>query len=348
VIRLGIVGCNYGRTVQLPAFRTDPRCEVVALAGTDAARTAELARQADIPQAYGDWAQMIEQAGIDAVAVATPPRVQPAIAVRAIERGKAVFIDKPMAADLDGATVMLQRAGNCPTAIDFGFPEVPAWRKAKALIEAGEIGAMRHVQVAFNVENHSTRMRLKNWKSTTAEGGGALGNFVSHCFYYLEWLCGPIAGLSARLSGLPDDPKIETSVTLTLAFASGVSGSLAMSSASYLGSGHRLEIYGEDGTLVLLNPTADYMRGFRLSHARRPATALAPVAVEDDPLDRNFSDGRIAVVARIAARFLDAIEARRPARPGFAEGHRVQVLLDAARRSHATGCWIDVPAGAQA
>ena len=42
MIRLGIVGSNYGRTVLLPAFRADPRCEVVALAGSDAARTAEL------------------------------------------------------------------------------------------------------------------------------------------------------------------------------------------------------------------------------------------------------------------------------------------------------------------
>ena len=42
MIRLGIVGCNYGRAVLLPAFRADPRCEVVALAGTDAARTAAL------------------------------------------------------------------------------------------------------------------------------------------------------------------------------------------------------------------------------------------------------------------------------------------------------------------
>ena len=43
MIRLGIVGTNYGRNVLLPAFRADPRCQVVALAGSDAGRTAELA-----------------------------------------------------------------------------------------------------------------------------------------------------------------------------------------------------------------------------------------------------------------------------------------------------------------
>ena len=59
MIRLGIVGCNYGRAVQLPAFRADSRCQVVALAGSDAARTAGLAREAQIPDAYGEWAEII-------------------------------------------------------------------------------------------------------------------------------------------------------------------------------------------------------------------------------------------------------------------------------------------------
>ena len=55
MVRIGIVGCNYGHLVQLPAFRLDPRCEVVALAGRDATRTAELANEANIPLAFGNW-----------------------------------------------------------------------------------------------------------------------------------------------------------------------------------------------------------------------------------------------------------------------------------------------------
>ena len=74
----------------------------------------------------------------------------------------------------------------------------------------------------------------------------------------------------------PTIPSFETNVVLSLAFQSGAAGSFAMSCASYLGSGHRLEFYGEDGTLVLANPTADYMRGFIVSHARRPTAARCP------------------------------------------------------------------------
>ncbi len=344
MIRVGIVGSNYGRTVQLPAFRNDPRCEIVALAGSDAARTATLAQEAAVPQAYGDWRALVSSNSVDAIAIATPPKLQPEIAIAALQLGKPVFVEKPMAADLAGAAAMLRASDKTPAMIDYNFTEVLAWRKAKAMLDAGAIGRLRHVAVNWNVENYATRARLKHWKTSAAEGGGALGNLASHSLHYFEWFCGPVTGLSARLAALPDDPAFETGVTLALTFKSGAAGSFAMSCASYLGSGHRLEFYGEDGTLVLANPTSDYMRGFTLSHARRPAAALAPVAIDDDPLDRQFpAEARIAPVSRLVGRFLDAIEQRHAAAPDFSEGYRAQVLLDAVRRSHATGHWIDTP-----
>src|SRR5262245_22910707 len=61
VIGIGIVGCNYGRTVLLPAFRADPRCEIEALAGTDAARTAELAQTAGVARGFGDWRALVHR-----------------------------------------------------------------------------------------------------------------------------------------------------------------------------------------------------------------------------------------------------------------------------------------------
>lgn len=342
MVRVGIVGCNYGRTVHLPAFRTDPRCEVTALAGTDAGRTAQLARESGVAHGFGAWEALVEHPEVDAVVIATPPQVQPRIALRALALGKPVFVEKPIAADLAGAADMVKSAAahGRPAMVDFQFAEISAWRRAKELLDSGAIGALRHVMVTWNVENAATRLRLESWKTSRAAGGGTVGNFVSHCFYYLEWFCGPFMGLSARLLALPDaGADNESTALLAFALASNAGGSLAVSSASYLGSGHRIEFYGEDGTLVLANRTSDTMRGFELSHARRPAAALTPVAVQD-ALDSRFPDGRIAPVARLAARFLDAIEQGTPARPGFAEGYRVQQLIDAARRSHDLGRWI--------
>jgi predicted dehydrogenase len=352
VIRLGIVGCNYGRIVQLPAFRADPRCEVIALAGTDAGRTAELARFVGVPKAYGDWRALVEDAAVDTLAIATVPALQAQIALSALELGKPVFAEKPMASTLDDAYTMLiqaQRRG-LPAVIDFNFHQILSWQRAKAMLDAGAIGALRHLAVHWHVENRSIQARMRNWKTLSDDGGGVLGNFISHCFHYLEWFCGPIVSLNARLSGLPNDHDLQTTVAMAIEFGTGSLGSISMSCASYLGGGHRLEFYGEQGTLVLVNPGPDYMRGFELLLAKRPAAALERIPA-DDPADAQYPDGRIAPVSRLAKRFLDAIETGVPARPDFAEGYRVQQLIDAAQRSHRYGKSIDVArvsAGAEA
>jgi predicted dehydrogenase len=346
MLGVGIVGCNYGRNVLLPAFRSDPRCNIVALAGTDAERTAELARVANVARGFGDWHALVEDGAVAAVAIAVPPDLQPIVARRALDLGKPVFVEKPLAADLAGGRAMLesaQRSGR-PTIIDFNFPELATWRSAKAMLDSGRLGRLRHVLASWNTENQAVRLRLQSWKTAADGGGGVLGNFVSHCFHYLEWFCGPISGIGGRLFRLPDG-EAQVGVALALAFASGIGGSLQMSCASFLGSGHRIEFYGEDGTLVLANPTTDYFRNFTLLQGGRGDDRLQVVAVADASGDPT-SDSRIAPVSRLVKRFLDACENGASAAPGFAEGYRVQRLIDAAQRAHASGRWIDIPMSA--
>jgi predicted dehydrogenase len=351
VIRLGIVGVNYGRTVLLPAFRADSRCDVVALAGSDAARTAAHAKAAQVAKAYGDWRALVDDKDIDAIAIATVPSLQTQVALAALKAGKPVFAEKPMASTLDEAAAMLRAAeqSGLPTGIDFNFHQIMAWQRAKAMLDDGAIGKLRHVTVYLHVENYSIQQRMRNWKTLRDDGGGVLGNFVSHCFHYLEWFAGPLAGLQARVGGLPGDDALDTTVAMALQYAAGPLASLSVSCASFRGDGHRIEFYGEDGTLVLHNRTADYMRGFELSYAKRPGV-LAVIPVED-PADAPHPDGRIAPTSRLAAQFLDAIAAapryKPNAAPDFTAGYRVQRLIDAAQRSHHEGRFIDVAAEAQ-
>ena len=344
MVRIGIVGCNYGRTVHIPAFRLDSRCKIQAIAATDPARAAQAASACDVPLHFGNWRELVEHREVDAVVIATPPPAQPEIAMRALDLGKPVLAEKPMAADVEGALAMLQRAGQKgrPSMVDFNFAEVMSWQRAKGVLDDGGIGALRHVFVTWNVENYATRHRT-GWKSSTTRGGGALFNLVSHSFYYLEWFCGPIVEMSAQLSALPGEPRLdEATEVLSLKFASGATGGLCMSSASYLGSGHRLEFYGEDGSLALINETREYMRGFRLFHARRPAASLDEIDTQDE-LERRYQDDRVAPTSRIATRFLDAIERGTRAHPDFAAGYRVQLLLNAARQSNRSRTWIETP-----
>jgi predicted dehydrogenase len=315
----------------------------VALAGSNATRTAELARADGIPKAYGDWRALVEDKDVQAVAIATLPSLQAQIAMRALELGKPVFAEKPLASDLAAARAMLKQAAlsRRPTMIDFNFHQIMAWQRAKSVLDAKAIGALRHVTVHWHVESRAIQMRMRNWKTVGDDGGGVLGNFISHCFHYIEWFCGPIAGLSARVSGLPDDKELETTVAMAMQLAAGPLVSLSMSCASFQGAGHKIEFFGEDGTLALHNSGADYMRGFDLVYARRSEKAVEHIPVQD-PVDAKYPDGRIAPVSRLAKMFFDAIETGATPSPGFPEGYRVQMLIDAARRSHQQGKWIDV------
>lgn len=349
MIRLAIVGVNFGRTVLLPAFRADPRCTVAALCGSNEARTAEHARNLDVPKAYGDWRALVDDKDIDAIAIATVPGLQTQIALAALAAGKPVFAEKPLASTLDEARAMLEaaEASGLPTGIDFNFHEIMAWQRAKAMLDDGAIGPLRHVTVHWHVENYAIQNRMRTWKTLRDDGGGVLGNFVSHCFHYLEWFIEPLAGLQAKVGGLPGDDALDTTVAMALQYESGPLASLSMSCASFRGPGHRIEFYGEDGTLVLENRTSDYMRGFVLSHAKRPGEpTIIPV---EDPADAAYPDGRIAPTSRLATKFVDCLAAKpryKPnAAPGFAAGFRVQQLIDAARRANREGRFIGVAPG---
>ena len=137
MIRVGIVGCNYGRTVLLPAFRTDPRCEVVALAGTDAARTAELARAANVARGLGDWRALVEdprgrcRRGRGSARSASP-RSRGARSISA-NRSSSRSRSPPILPARRRCSTPRAQSGR-PTMIDFNFPELPSWRRAKAML----------------------------------------------------------------------------------------------------------------------------------------------------------------------------------------------------------------------
>ncbi len=341
-IRLGVVGCGYGKSVTTPAFRVDARCRVTAIAAASLQTAQRAATELGIEHAYGDWRELVASPAVDAVAVAVPPHLQTDIVLGALQEHKPVFAEKPLAAHVADARRLAERvaAAGVANMVDFNFTAIAAYARAREMLQQQAIGDLRHVVVNWQTESYSNRARLENWKSTTEQGGGTLANFVSHCLHYLEWFAGPIAGLNARLFRLPDDPRpSDSAVGLTMEFSSGAAGMLAMSAAAFPGSGQRIEFYGEDGSLVLENSSRDYMRGFRLLHGRRSSTEMALVKVNDQEKD-TWKDGRILPVSRLARRFFDWMEHGTPARPDFRDGLRVQELIAAAQLSHQDGRWV--------
>jgi len=319
----------------VPAFRADSRCRVVALCARTREHAARAAERLDIAHAYGDAGKMLASGEVDAVSIAVPPALQPDLVIAAAEAGKHVFCEKPLAADLPAAerTLAVVQKSGVVHAMDFLFPDIPVWQQARSLLAAGALGALRHVAVSWRVETYAFTQGLDSWKRRSAEGGGTLSNLVSHSLYYLEWLLGPVRRMAAHLT--PRETAGEARVDAWLELASGCPVSVSVAADAFLGSGHRLEIYGDQGTLVLENRTRDYVNGFELSvgtratgvFSTRPAEALA------------YVDGRIGAASAIVRRFVEAILSGAAVEPNLAHGLRVQHLMAAARAADRSGGW---------
>jgi predicted dehydrogenase len=322
-IRVGVIGRRFGSQVHIPAFRSDTRCDVIALAGRDAGSPAA-ARSFELPASYDDWHELVEASDIDAVSIAVPPAAQPAIIAEAVRHRKHVFCEKPLASSVAGAREALAsvEAAGVVHGIDFIFPEIAVWQQAKRSLADGAIGRPVHFAYTWRTETYASRTNAPTWKNRPDEGGGVLGNFVSHVAYNIEWLLGGIREFEGLVC--PRDRRWGRAIDGVVRLENGVVGNLSVSSDAFLGSGHLVEIYGDEGTLVLQNSTSDYVTGFRLSLGTRASGALACVAGEDAG---GGVDGRLAPVSQLVRRFIDAIHGGGAMTPNLADGVRVQELL---------------------
>ena len=327
-LNLGVIGLGFGSQVHVPAFRHDSRCHVAAIGGRDLEKAARIAQKLSIEKWYGDWRHITDDPTIHAVSMAVPPSEQPMIAKAAIEAGKHVFCEKPLAATLADAAILFEEAKTQRVVhgMDFIFPELPLWIEARRLILGGELGDLRHAVLDWRTETYAARTKAKSWKNDSKQGGGVLNNFVSHVVHNMEWLFGGIESVDAAVRGPCDGA--ETCVQATLDMQGGFPIFLSVASDAFLGHGHCLAVYGENGTLVLKNSTADYARGFELWLGTRDAPSLAFLA-RDESLPG--IDGRIAPVQRLASRFLDSILDGGEMNPNFAHGLRAQLILDQMR-----------------
>ena len=333
-IRVGLIGAGFGARVHAPAFRLDPRFELVGLASQTPDRARAAAEKAGIGRAYSSAAELVSDASVDLVSIAVPPRAQPELLELALGAKKHVFAEKPIGGGGARARALSEQADALGVAhgVDFEFPEIDVFQRARAFIGEGRIGRVRHASVAWHIESYAHRHGLRDgWKVSASAGAGVLGLFLSHSFYYLEWLLAePISELKARLV---TDPAVADDAAEDVVHASLVCGnvpvSVAASSCSRAGNGHRIEIHGDSGALVLDNPHSDYIAGFTLSLLDEPGRVALrePSAWQPAP----GVDGRVAAVHGLVRRLGDWILRGERCSPNLGDGARIEAWLEQAR-----------------
>ncbi|HJN66008.1 MAG: Gfo/Idh/MocA family oxidoreductase [Pirellulaceae bacterium] len=142
-IGIGVVGCGFvGRGAHVPAFSAIEGANLVAVADPDRSRLSKVKKKHDLESAYEDFAELIEDPNVHAVVVSVPTPLHTRVAMAAIEAGKHVLCEMPLAATLDEVDTMIAAAKSQGVILMPGlnFRFTPTFTKMKEMIDRGEIG----------------------------------------------------------------------------------------------------------------------------------------------------------------------------------------------------------------
>jgi predicted dehydrogenase len=355
-IGVGIIGTGFGQKVHIPGFAAHHRTQVVAVYHRDLATAEAIAQTHQIPHACTRVEALVALPSVHGVSISTPPFLHTAMAKTALLAGKHLLLEKPTTLVATEAEELLRLATerNLAHTLNFEFRCIPAWQRLAELLAEGYVGNRRLVKVDWLVASRADATRPWNWYAQKAMGGGVLGAIGSHAFDYIAWLFGPVRRLCASLVvSVPQRPDPQTgelkpvdaedSALIQLELVDGTRCQVCLSSATYQGRGHWVEVYGDRGTLILGNSNqADYIHGFQLwgSHTGAP---LEELAIPDRlAFPQTYPDGRIAPFIRIVDRWTQDIDQGQTTVPSLVEGVYSQRLMDLAHQSHTQGSWVSV------
>src|SRR5258706_513195 len=143
IVRVGVLGAGaWARGAHLPGYRRDPRCTVVAIADTEIDRARHAAQEFEIPDAVADPRAVIQRDDIDVIDVCTPSHTHFELAWSALEAGKHVLCEKPVAYDFRDTLRArdLARRKGLKTKVGLTFRYSPAMRYMRELIADGFVG----------------------------------------------------------------------------------------------------------------------------------------------------------------------------------------------------------------
>lgn len=377
-LRLGMVGGGRGAfigAVHRIAARLDDRWELVAGALSSDPERAKASGEDLLlkpDRIYGDFNEMARRErrlkdGIDAVAIVTPNHAHAAAARAFLKAGIHVICDKPLTTTRREAEQLakLARESGLIFAVTHNYTGYPLVRQARAMVQAGELGAIRVVQVEYAQDWLATRVeetgsKQAEWRTDPARSGpaGAVGDIGTHAFNLAEFIAGDeVASLSAELHTFVEGRRLDDNAHMMLRFASGAKGMLWCSQvAAGLENGLRIRVYGEKAGLEWHQENPNYLtfsplgeppriirrNGYGADEVSRAASRI-PGGHPEGYLE-GFAQLYTDVAEQIAAR----IENREPSPfslqvPTVEHGVRGVRFIEAAMRSsQRKAAWVDL------
>src|SRR3954463_16498923 len=212
-LRVGLVGYAFMGAAHSQAWRTAPhffdlplRPELTVLAGRDAARAAAAAERLGWSGTETDWHRVIERDDVQLVDVCTPGNTHAEIAIAALEAGKHVLCEKPLANSVAEAEAMAEAAARAAakgvrSMVGFTYRRVPAIAFARQLVAEGRLGQIRHVRAQYLQDWIADPAAPMSWRLQKEKAGsGALGDIGAHIVDLTQHVTGQrLPGVSALL-----------------------------------------------------------------------------------------------------------------------------------------------------
>lgn len=337
-LTVGLIGCGKFASLHLDGLvRNEHIGPVIAADPDEDALAATYRRYGIIKRTETDWRAVVEDESVDIVDIITPHDSHREIAVAALQAGKHVICEKPIARTLDEADEMLAAAEASEGRLLISLPQVyfPAIVRAKEIADSGEIG--RPFLAVFSVyDDEFERMSdPEHWKgSLERAGGGVLIDAGYHPLYVLLHMFGQPQSVTATCRSLLIDVegKGEDTAAVALDFGEGMMANLTVTFADH-GERYRADrrIVCEEGVLLIRDMPEDeiplaLMHGEEFSPIRvHNPLYVPPYAVEamlNDLIGALVEDREPVATAQLAYDTLRVVQA---AYASDREGRRVEL-----------------------
>lgn len=252
-IRFGIIGCGAIAQWHITAINAVENAELTAVMDANPSFAQMWGAKYGVPYFFS-VEDLLNQGNVDAVSICTPSGLHAELAIKALQAGKHVVVEKPMAITSASLEALLQAEREsmallCPISQLRSMPDI---RKAKKFIEDGAIGKLVMADLSMKYYRSPQYYEEKKWRGTWAmDGGGALMNQGIHGVDLMRYLCGEVVQMSAQTGTLFHTIETEDTLAASFTFAHGGLGVLTATTSVFPGFRRRLEICGTDGSLVL-------------------------------------------------------------------------------------------------
>ncbi|HWR45644.1 Gfo/Idh/MocA family oxidoreductase [Sporomusa sp.] len=229
-IRWGMIGCGAVAEVKSgPGFYKADHSALVAVTGADLEQVRSYAARHHVPKVHESVDQLMQDDEIDIVYVATPPAFHKEYAIRCIQAGKPVYIEKPMAQTYEGCREIVEaaRKAGVPAFVAYYRRAMDRFVNVKKLLDSKVIGELRFVNVMMAQQAAPEDYNRENlpWRLIPRiAGGGKFLDMAIHTMDILDFCCGPFAEVNGKASNQAGLYEVEDIVTANWKFANGVHG----------------------------------------------------------------------------------------------------------------------------